>query len=152
MERKRLTTLVASIGLVLAVVLSGCVNGSTSTPTLTPSSIATPTSGPNATPTPQVIEVEKKYRALNPQGILQPVETYALSPRLESFDGKTIYVIQADAEANPVIMPVLAEQLPKNFPNTTFVYRHLQSSLVPAPVDDTTLENADAVILGNVDG
>lgn len=150
MERKRLITLVASIGLVLAVVLSGCGNGSTSTPTLTPSSTATPTPGPSATPTPQVIEVEKKYRVLNPQGILQPVETSALSPRLESLDGKTIYIIQG--EADPVIMPVLAEQLPETYPDTTFVYIDSQSSFELTPVYDTILENADAVIMGNVEG
>ena len=83
---------------------------------------------------------------LNPEGILQPVETSALSPRLESLDGKTIYIIQGGAD--PDIMSVLAEQLPETYPNTTFVYHDPQSSFELTSVYYTTVENADAVILG----
>ena len=119
-------------------------------PTATPTPAITPTPAPSATPTPQVIEVEKKYQVLNPEGILQEVEIYALSPRLESLDGKTIYIIQG--EADPTIMPVLAERLPETYPDTTFVYIDTHGSFNLMPVYDTILENADAVILGNVEG
>ena len=147
MKRNGLIVLVASVALVLVMVLSGCGNGATPTP----SGIATPTptySGP--TPTPRVeiqtVEVEKEYRAMNPAGIFIPVETVGLSQRLDSFDGKTIYVIQG--EADPVIMPALAQELPREYPNGTFVYYNPSSSFGSSRPDDTTISEADAAIRG----
>ena len=143
MERKKLIALAASIALVLALALSGCNGGASPNPSAT----ATPTSGPTATPTPQVIEVDKEYRVLNPAGSFIPVETQALSPRLDTINGKTIYVIQG--EADPVIMPALAAALPTAYPNATFVYYQPASSFGPSSVDDTTKAEADGVIRGN---
>ncbi|MFC2022652.1 hypothetical protein ACFLTL_00600 [Chloroflexota bacterium] len=148
MKGARLIALVASIALVLVLVLSSC--GDASTPTSSPTSTPTPTQTPpptsGPTPTPQVIEVEKEYRALNPSGAFIPVETQALSPRLDSFNGKTIYVIQG--EADPVIMPALAAALPVEFPNATFVYYNPSSSFGATSADDTVVAEADGVIRG----
>ena len=149
MERKKLIALVASISLVLVLAFCGCSSETSNSPTPTSTSgpTATPTSGPVATPTPQVIEVEKEYRVLNPVGAFIPVETQALSPRLDTLNGKTIYVIQG--EADPVIMPALAAALPTAYPNATFVYYQPASSFGPSSVDTTTREEADGIIRGN---
>jgi len=153
MKGKRSILSVASIALILVLLLTGC-NGST-TPTPSPSSsteptatpTVTPTPGQTATPTPQVVEVDKQYRVLNPAGEFIPVQTFALSPRLASIDGKRIYVVQG--EADPVIMPALAAALPAKFTKTTFVYYQPSSGFGPTAPDDTTIAEADGVIRGN---
>ena len=121
MKRKNVILLTTSLALVFMLVLSGCGTG-----------------GGSAN--------DKDYRALNPVGIFIPVETYGLSPRIDSFNGKTIYVVQG--EADPVIMPALAEELPRQYPNSTFVYYEPQSSFGSSSPDDTTVAEADAVIRG----
>ena len=69
-----------------------------------------------------------------------------MSPRIDSIAGKTIYVIQG--EADPVIMPALAEELLKKYPNTTWVYYNPVASFGSSTPDDTTKAAADAVIRG----
>jgi hypothetical protein len=109
-----LVALLGSIALVLVVVLSGCAQATAP---------ATPTA-PTTPSTPQVVtktvEVEKTYKAVNPTGIFIPVETKALAPRLDTIDGKTIYVCQG--EADPVIMPALYKALVAKYPKTIFIY------------------------------
>ena len=121
MKGKRLIALAASLALVLMLLLASCNGGGGSAE-------------------------DKDYRALSPSGNFIPVETSALSPRLDSFDGKTIYVIQG--EADPVIMPALAAALPVAFPNATFVYYNPSSSFGSTSADDTTVAEADGAIRG----
>ncbi len=123
MKRKNLIALVSSIFLVLVLVLTGCNGGG----------------GGGSSE-------DKTYRALNPQGDFQPVETVSLAARLDTLNGKTIYIIQG--EADPVIMPALAEALPRDYPNTTWVYYKPVSSFGDTRPDDTTKAEADAVIRG----
>ena len=133
MRRNRLIALIASISLVLVLVASGCGgNGGSSE--------------------------DKEYRALNPVGIFIPVETSALSPRLDTIVGKTLYVCQG--EADPVIMPALYEALQHEFPSTTFIY-YDRSDFGPSrpgtggsasstnlPEDPDILTKVDGVIRG----
>ena len=89
-----------------------------STPTQQPTAtISTPTV---STPTVTTVEVDKKYNVLDPTGIFLPVQTKALAPRLDTIDGKTIYVVQGEADA--VIMPALIDTLKKNYPKTNWVF------------------------------
>jgi hypothetical protein len=74
------------------------------------------------------------------------VNTFGLAPRLDTLDGKTIYVQQG--EADPVIMPALAEHLAKNYTKTTWVYYKPTSSFVVSAPDDTTKADAKATICG----
>ena len=146
MRRNRIIALVASIVLILVVVLSGCGTAQiepTSTPTATPTY-----TGP--TPTPRVeirtVEVEKEYRVLNPEGIFIPVEIVPLAPRLDTINGKTIYIWQG--ESDPVVMPGLHTVLKANYPNTNWVYIAVSGFGASRP-EDEVLENADAAIRGN---
>ena len=110
MRRKKLIALLASIGLILAFVLSGCAA---------------------ATPEPEVIEktvtqtvtntveVDRTYRCLNPKGEFIPVELHSLAPRLDTMDGKKILFYMA--EATNMQMPTVLEWLERDYPNTEFV-------------------------------
>ena len=147
MKRKNLIFLVASVALVLALVLTGCPAATTPTPsataTPTPTGTATPT--PTATATP--IAAELTYNALSPRGIALPVTTASLAERLDTFDGKTIYINQG--EADPIIMPALWErvQTGKDYPNTTWRYI-ATSGFGPTTPEADVLAAADAVIRG----
>jgi hypothetical protein len=57
---------------------------------------------------------------MNPQGFFIPVETKGLAPRLDTIDGKTLYVCQG--EADPIIMPALYKALVAKYPKTKFIY------------------------------
>ena len=128
MHKRKLIALAASITLVLVVVLSGCSNGG---------------NGGNGGTSVE----DKTYRVVNPVGEFIPVETQPLAPRLDTIDDKTIYIIQG--EADPVIMPALAEEMPRQYPNTTFVYYQPVSSFGPNAPDETTEAEADGIIRGN---
>lgn len=146
MKRKNLISLVASIGFVLALVLSGCGPAATPTPsaTATPTETPTPTATPTPTPTAP-IGVELTFNCLNPTGTFQPVQVSALAPRLDTIDGKTIYVNQG--EADPVIMPALWEIVQTDFPKTTWKYIAV-SSFGPTAIEADVRAAADAVIRG----
>jgi hypothetical protein len=89
-------------------------------------------------------EVEKVYQVLNPAGTYQTVETHACAPRLDTVDGKIIFINQG--EAYPVVLPVLIPKLQKDYPKTTFIigynksYGTLNLSDIP--------KNAQAQIMG----
>jgi hypothetical protein len=121
MNRKlNLLLLVMSCLLALILVATGCTPAATSKPSAvtskSPASTTTP-AAPTSTPK-AAAPTEKTYRAVNPLGTMPPVETKALSPRLDKLDGKTIWVIQA--ESDPVIMPAIWDRVQKDYPNTTW--------------------------------
>ncbi|MFC2022705.1 hypothetical protein ACFLTL_00890 [Chloroflexota bacterium] len=151
MRRNKLIALGASIALVLALVLSGCGSGTTPTPSATATPTATPTTGPTATPTPTrtpapTMAPELEYNALSPRGIALPVETLPLAERLDTINGKTIYIRQG--EADPVIMPALYEYAEANYPGTNWVYYEPTSGFGPNSPSSEEVENADAIIRG----
>ena len=119
-NRKNLIVLVASVMLILALLLPGCGGA-------------------------QVGGTDKTYRVLNPQGIFVPVETKALASRIDTLDGKTIWVLQA--EADPVIMPALWEQLQRDYSNTTWK-RTVTSSTSPKRLTEEEQKTAQAAIGG----
>jgi hypothetical protein len=126
-KKSKLIVLLASIGLILALVLPGCAaeNGE----------------GGGQT----VVEVDKTYKCMNPQGEFIPVELHPLAPRLDSLDGKHIYYYQS--EANPVIMPVLLEWLQRDYPTATWKIFETQGHGTYI-LDESELVGVDAVIRG----
>jgi hypothetical protein len=127
---KRLITLVASVGLVLVLVLIGCSQ--------------TTTGGGGGAPAGNV--QEPTYNCLNPQGEFIPVQTVGLAPRLDTFDGKTMWVSQT--EADPVLMPALYARLVKDYPKTDW---HTNSTGSTSPVRLTADEQkaCQAMIMGD---
>ena len=149
MRKGQTLVLLAPVVLVLALVLCGCPSPSpspsgTSAPTSTPSQTpgGSPTPTPTATPT---VAPELTYNALNPRGIQPAVQVVPLAPRLDTLDGKLIYINQG--EADPIIMPALWERVQKDFPKANWKYIST-SSFGPSAVEADVLLTAKAVVRG----
>lgn len=89
--------------------------------------------------------IDRVYKCLNPTGIQEAVDTEPLAARLDKLDGKTIVV--SSQEADPVIMPALAERLKRDFPNVNW---RIKDSHETASISMTEEEmnTTDAVIQG----
>ena len=113
--------------------------GPAATVTVTP-----PTVTVTATPT-AVAAKDKTYQVLSPRGIQLPVQISPLAARLDNFDGKHMWVTQA--EADPIIMPALYKRLQKDFPKATW---HFTESSARGPKQLTADEQktAAAIIQG----
>jgi hypothetical protein len=151
---KTLIPIILNVVLVLVLVVIGCAQVAKSTPTATTSKPATSTtpsptplatSTPTTTPTPQVVTKDKTYNVLNPVASFQPTMLYPLAPRLDTFDGKTIWFIQT--EADPVILPVLWDRLQKEYPKTTW-QRTISNVPSPAKMTADQQKTAQAAISG----
>ena len=132
--KKKLLLIPLALLLAISLVAIGCPTPPPTTPTPSEPQVVTKT-----------VEVEKEYRCLNPQGIQPAVEISALAPRLDTLDGKTIYVNQG--EADPVIMPALWERVQKDYPNTNWKLI-ATSTFGPSAPEQEVLDTADAVIRG----
>ncbi len=60
-----------------------------------------------------------KYSCLNPVGIQEPIEVKSLAPRLDTLDGKTIYVCINAGGDQDITIPLL-KKLPADFPNVNW--------------------------------
>ncbi len=145
LKKRNLIALLISIGLILVLLTTGVVvNAATTDKPGTPN----PTSLTTATK-------EKSYNCLNPVGVQPPVTISPLAPRLDTMDGKTIYVVQG--EADPVIMPALYAALKDAYPKTFFNYYQPSSSFGSNAIDATTKApakadgtgGANAIVRGN---
>lgn len=137
MKTKKSTFLLASLASIVVVIimlLTSCTQQG-----------ATTTTKPS-TQTASVVERDKTYNVVNPAGEFIPVQTKGLAPRLDTFDGKTMWVSQT--EADPVLMPALYARLQKDYPKTTWKTNSTGST---SPVRLTTEEQAGckAMIMGD---
>ncbi len=62
-------------------------------------------------------EHERRYRCLNPVGISTPMMLHPLAPRLDTIDGKTIYI---SITGEPDITIPLEKQLKSNYPKVNW--------------------------------
>lgn len=136
----------------LFLLIPGCTQ-SNNTNTIAPSPTTktiqpttTTTTPPTTTPTPQVVEKDKSYNVVSPRGVALPVNIKPLAKRLDTLDGKTIYVDQA--EADPVIMPALWARVQKDYPNTNWKLILPTSLFGPSMPEAEVKTNAQAVIRG----
>jgi hypothetical protein len=136
LNRKSLIVLVVSIVALLAIVLSGCGKAIVSTISL---------AGTGTTQTSQTTAKEKSFACLSPIGIQPPVQISPLAARLDTLDGKVIYVNQG--EADPVIMPALWERVQKDLPKVQWKLI-ASSSFGPAAPEDEVKQSAKAVLRG----
>jgi hypothetical protein len=65
-------------------------------------------------------EEEKKIRVLNPLGQPPPITSTPLAPRLDTLDGKTVYVV-CSGFCEPSL-PELQKLLVERYPNTNWKY------------------------------
>ena len=91
---------------------------------------------------------ETKVAIVNPRGILPSIRLVPMAPRLDTLDGKTVYVIAASF-AVP-LKPELEKILNERYPKTTWVLKNKPGSYFN---DDPELwaearEKSSAVIMG----
>ena len=87
-------------------------------------------------------EQEKKYKCLNPQGIRLPVKTFPLAPRLDTIDGKTIYL---SITGEPDITIPLEKRLRNDYPNFRLKLKKTYT-IEPVRMSDEEMKTADGLV------
>jgi hypothetical protein len=64
-----------------------------------------------------------KIEALNPRGLPPPITLIPMAPRLDTLNGKTIYLISDGFPSADTFLNRIALWFQKNMPNVTTVYR-----------------------------
>ena len=89
-----------------------------------------------------------KITVYNPMGTPPPIQMRAMAPRLDTLDGKTIYLVNTGFPNSDNFMTVLQEWFKDNHPKTsTVIFRASMENLQPAQWEEIQ-EKADAVIFG----
>ncbi len=87
----------------------------------------------------------EKYKCLNPLGIQNPVDLFPLSQRLDTIDGKTIYVCINAGGDQDITIPLL-KKLPADYPNVNWkIKRQFGFS---AELTEEEKKTCDAMIAG----
>ncbi|MBI2851124.1 MAG: hypothetical protein HYX80_08825 [Chloroflexi bacterium] len=87
-------------------------------------------------------EKDKVYKCLNPAGIQQPIELFPLAPRLDSIDGKEIYISMA---GEPDVNIALEKRLKADYPDVNWkTKKTYQTNAVP--LSEEEMKTTDAVI------
>ena len=89
-----------------------------------------------------------RITVLNPMGTPPPIQMRAMAPRLDTIDGKTIYLVNTGFPNSDNFMAVLQEWFKDNHPKTnTVILNAGMENLQPAQWEQIK-EKADAVIFG----
>ncbi len=89
-------------------------------------------------------EKDRVYKCLNPVGMSVPVETFPLAPRLDSLDGKNIYL---SITGEPDITIPLERQFKSRYPNINWKIKKTYG-INPVPLSDEEMKTADGLIMG----
>jgi hypothetical protein len=147
MQLNKIVVSVVAIISIAGLLVSGCATTPQTTPTpaaSTPTQ-STTVSTPAPAPAPVTVQAETKYNVLSPRGVQLPVNISPLANRLTTFDGKTIWLTQAEADA--VIMPALFDRLKKDYPKTTF-NKTESAARGPLKLTADQLKTCDAIVQG----
>ncbi|MBN2240717.1 MAG: hypothetical protein JW712_13160 [Dehalococcoidales bacterium] len=89
--------------------------------------------------------MSKTYKCLNPLGNQEPVDLHPLAPRLDTIEGKTIYVCINAGGDQDITIPLL-KMLPVDYPKVNWkIKRQFGFS---AELTDEEKAEADAMIAG----
>ena len=90
-----------------------------------------------------------KVTVYNPMGTPPPIEMKAMAPRLDTLDGKTVFLINTGFPNSLPFMHVVAEWFATNYPKTKTEIRSSSGmgSLSPA-LREEIKGNANAVLFG----
>ena len=91
-------------------------------------------------------EKDRVYKYLNPVGIQQAVDTFPLAPRLDTIDGKEIYLSIC---GEPDITIALEKRLKSDYPDVNWKVKKTYLSL-PVPLSEEERKTCDALIQGVV--
>lgn len=91
---------------------------------------------------------EGKVAVINPRGALPPIRLVPMAPRLDTLEGKTVYLI-ATSFAVP-LMPELQKLLTERYPQTTWVLKDKGGSYFADAPDlwAEVKQKGSAVIMG----
>ena len=87
-------------------------------------------------------EQDKVYKCLNPMGIAIPVETFPLAPRLDTLDGKNIYL---SITGEPDITIALEKRLRSAYPNIKWQTKKTYTTN-PVELTEEEMKNCDGLI------
>ncbi len=87
----------------------------------------------------------KTYKCLNPLGMQEPVELKSLAPRIDTIDGKTIYVCINAGGDQDITIPLL-KKLPADYPNVNWKIKRQFG--FNADLTEEEKKDADALIGG----
>jgi len=93
----------------------------------------------------------EKITVLNPLGMPPPVTLRPQAPRLDTMDGKTIYLLSNGYPNSENVLLEMVDWFKTNYPKTTFEYRHMPSAMggrADPAIWEEMKEKADAMILG----
>ena len=92
---------------------------------------------------------EEKITVLNPMGTPPPTKLRPMAPRLDTFEGKTIYIINDGYPGSDILCAEMEKGFKETYPNTTFIYKDKRGGMGGG---DNALwtemeEKADAMII-----
>ncbi len=87
-------------------------------------------------------EQDKVYKCLNPVGISIPVELHPLAPRLNTLDGKTIYL---SITGEPDITIPLEKRLKAKYPNVNLKTKKTYTTN-PVELTEEEMKECDGLI------
>ncbi len=97
-------------------------------------------------------EGDKVYKCLNPIGMQMPVKTFPLAPRLDTIEGKTIYVSIGAGGEQDITIP-LPGKLEAKYPNVNWKVTRAAAHLTIAgsvAMSEEQMKTADGLIRGVV--
>ena len=89
---------------------------------------------------------EPVFTVLNPLGTPPPIKLKAMAPRLDTIDGKTIYVDNNGYPGTSVLLPELIAVMKEKYPNTKFIYNDKPAGSM-VQNQDSAMGEADALIV-----
>ncbi len=87
---------------------------------------------------------DRTYKCLNPAGVELPVNTFPLALRLDTIDGKEIYL---SATGEPDITLALEKKLKSAYPNVNWKVKRTYVTN-PVPLSEEEMKTADGLIQG----
>ena len=89
---------------------------------------------------------EPVLTVLSPLGTPPPIKLIPMAPRLDTIEGKTIYVDNNGYPGTSVLLPELIAVMKKRFPTTKFIYRDKPAGSMSMN-QDPEIGEADALIV-----
>ena len=91
---------------------------------------------------------EEKITVLNPRGVAPPIRLVPMAPRLDTIDGKTIYIVNIGF--GDTFLPEMQKVMAERYPKTNWVFKRKRGSYFD---DDPKLweeikEKGNAMIMG----
>lgn len=97
--------------------------------------------------TVQAANVKKSIlTVLNPLGTPPPIKLKAMAPRLDKFEGKTIYIENNGYPGTSILLSELITVMKEKYPTNRFIYNDKPAGSMSAGQDPAAAE-ADAMII-----